>query len=278
MGTAQTNGADLAAVARRLGEEAEMYWRMLTAPFRQLPAIVIIGTQKGGTTSLYRYLCRHPVIEPSFRKEVHYFDRHHDRHPLWYRGHFPFAGDRIALEATPHYLFDDASLHRMSALVPDATLIAVLRDPVARAFSHYQHVQRGMSKWGRDHRSFEEAVRADMAVAQSGRLLGRNEYRDLYHSYVRRGIYAPQVERYRRVYGDNLIVLKSETLFEKTREVLASLFRRLGMDPIDIDDLQAHGSGAYGDDIPMKEELQAFYAPHNRELSELLDRDFTWGY
>jgi len=53
------------------------------------PDFIIIGVQKGGTTSLYNYLIKHPNIEPSFRKEVHFFDHNYNRGFNWYRAFFP---------------------------------------------------------------------------------------------------------------------------------------------------------------------------------------------
>lgn len=171
---------------------------MATSPFRRLPDVVIVGAMKAGTTSLYHYLCQHPNVDGAWSKEVHYFDENYDRNPFWYRSNFDLHGGSLAVEATPRYLYDEETLWRMSVLLPDATVIALLREPVSRAYSHYKHVQRGMGKWGTDHRSFEEAARADIRCAKDRGILGENTYKDIYHSYIRRGIYKPQVERFKK--------------------------------------------------------------------------------
>ena len=64
--------------------------RMVNAGSRPLPDFLIIGAQRCGTTSLYRYLEKHPqVIGAAPSKGVHYFDVHHERSLRWYRAHFP---------------------------------------------------------------------------------------------------------------------------------------------------------------------------------------------
>src|SRR3954471_22217123 len=83
--------------------------RYATAPWRVLPTAVIIGTQRGGTTSLHRYLVGHPDIHGARRKEVHYFDRHYRKSSLWYRGQFPTRREvgptGMTIDATPYLLF-----------------------------------------------------------------------------------------------------------------------------------------------------------------------------
>ena len=127
---------------------------------RPLPDFLILGAQKAGTTALYSYLRKHPsIIGPSW-KEVSYFDRHYARGPAWYRGNFPNKlRTRGALvgEASPSYLFHPLGPRRVRELVPEARLVALLRDPVDRALSHYNH-ERAL---GREPLSFEDALAAE---------------------------------------------------------------------------------------------------------------------
>ena len=65
----------------------------LTSRARMLPAFLIVGAQRCGTTSMYRTLCQHPaVVKAVLHKGVHYFDMAYDRGPGWYQAHFPLAG------------------------------------------------------------------------------------------------------------------------------------------------------------------------------------------
>ena len=54
-----------------------------------LPSFLIIGAQRSGTTSLYRWLTARQDVAPALKKEVHYFDNNYDRSLRWYRSHFP---------------------------------------------------------------------------------------------------------------------------------------------------------------------------------------------
>jgi Sulfotransferase domain len=102
-----------------------------------LPDFVIIGAQKGGTNFLYHLLTHHPLVEPAAFKEVHFFDSHFDKGIEWYCRYFPhpkLKGGRrtITGEATPYYLFHPLVAKRMAEIVPQARLIALLRNPVNR--------------------------------------------------------------------------------------------------------------------------------------------------
>src|SRR5688572_4751100 len=106
----------------------------------RLPSFLIIGVQRGGTTSLYDYLVQHPRIAPAKRKEVHYFDIRYPNGPAWYRKQFSWwlnvRRNVMTGEASPYYIFHPAVPDRVRETVPDAKLIVLLREPVARALSH----------------------------------------------------------------------------------------------------------------------------------------------
>ena len=150
---------------------------MATAASRGLPDFLVIGAKRGGSTSLYKNLARTPGVLPLFpvREQVkgtYYFDVHHDRGERWYRSHFPMVDDRrtgaVAGEASPYYLSHPWAAERAAALVPDARIVALLRDPVARAHSHYkERVKQGIE----DLPSFAAAI-----AAEDDRLAGEVEH------------------------------------------------------------------------------------------------------
>jgi hypothetical protein len=146
-----------------------------------LPDFVVSGTQKGGTSSFYKLLCHHPRMRRAAVKEVHYFDWHIDKGLEWYRRCFPArAGPTITGEATPNNLFDPSVPERMAKEIPDASLIALLRNPVDRAYSHYQmQVRRATVS-----RTFEEAIEEEMA-----RLAAGHAHHEL-PAFLARGFYA----------------------------------------------------------------------------------------
>src|SRR5919204_149042 len=157
--------------------------RMLQAGSRPLPDFLVIGAQRCGTTSLYRYLEKHPnVIGASPSKGVHYFDMNAERSLRWYRAHFPTERRRrqagsgaVTGEASPYYLFHPRGPDRVRAAVPDARLIAMLRDPVDRAYSQYQQeYARGFE----DAETFERALELEPArlAGERERMLADPEY------------------------------------------------------------------------------------------------------
>ena len=138
-----------------------------TAGQRQLPSFILVGAQRAGTTSLFRALMSHPLIHSAnYHKGVNYFDVNYDRDFSWYQGHFPTAAclrkrsrrrrpaTPITFEASGYYMFHPCAAERMARHLPDVRILAMLRDPVERAYSAYKHeLARGF-----ETESFERAL------------------------------------------------------------------------------------------------------------------------
>ena len=234
-----------------------------------LPEFVIIGTQKGGTTFFYGLLRKHPLVRPAATKEIHFFDRNKvfKEGVEWYKRCFPESarvdGQRtVTGESSPAYLFHVQAPARMTEVIPDAKLVALLRNPVDRAYSHYQmYVRRG-----EEERSFEEATEEEMDTGRGPR-------------YLARGFYAEQLERF-SFFADRgqLLVVNSENLFARPLEVLHRVLRFLELPPFEPRRVARQaGSGTYEPmDPATRRSLEEFYAPHNERLYDLLDSDFGW--
>lgn len=122
----------------------------------RLPAFIIAGTQKSGTTALAALLSEHPRVQLSRRKEVHYFDKvdNYNKGTDWYLAAFPGANsttdvtidkvDSILGDATPFYVASRKACKRISDTIPGAKVIILLREPVARAYSEFQMKHRRM--------------------------------------------------------------------------------------------------------------------------------------
>jgi hypothetical protein len=119
-----------------------------------LPNFLIIGAMKAGTTSLFQYLSFHPQVFTSTPKELRFFDDRKgnwEKGLAWYESHFAAAApDQLAAEASPRYarahLFTGVP-KRIAETIPQVKLIYLLRDPIARMRSHYQHgVTQGLVK------------------------------------------------------------------------------------------------------------------------------------
>jgi hypothetical protein len=265
---------------RKVARNAIWTYGSATARWRPLPDFLVIGAQKAGTTALYAYLRWHPGITGPSWKEVSFFDRHWWRGEAWYRGQFPLRRrGRLVGEASPSYLFHPLAPERARALVPDARLVAVLRDPADRAYSHYQHEVA----LGREPLSFEDALAAeeDRTRGEVERLLAdpRTFSRAWWdHTYASRGLYAEQLERWLAVYPvEQLLVVTTEDLGERTSETYASVLHFLGARPHELGEYPRVFEREYA---PMRPEtrvaLQARFAEPNRQLEQLLGRQLPW--
>jgi hypothetical protein len=164
-----------------------------------LPNFVIIGAQKSGTTSLYAYLRAHPDVFLAPGKEIHYFDSHLDEGLDWYKAKFAGATtERTIGEATPNYMYFGEGLNRMAEVIPEARLVAILRNPVDRAYSHYWHERVR----GREKLEFADAIAAEPARLATG-----DPQAIQCHSYVDRGRYLPQLQRVCELYPREAILV-----------------------------------------------------------------------
>jgi hypothetical protein len=270
----------LKAPLRRL--RADLH--QLSGPLRGLPSVLIIGAQKSGTTSLFNYLVRHPDVRAPFGKEIHYFDLHYDRGVRWYRGHFPYSrrlrDGRLTLDASPYYLVHPQVPQRAFELLPEVKLIALLRNPVDRTLSHYQHEVRG----GRESLSFAEALdrEAERLAGEEERMLrdtGYYSYNHHRYSYTLRGRYVEQLRRWTdRFPRSQMLVLQSERFFSDPASVTADVHRFLGLRPHRLERYKPFLQGKYGREMApeMRTRLADYFAPHNAELYRWLGTEFDW--
>ncbi len=259
-------------------------FRTLTGPLRGLPSALVIGAQRSGTTSLFNYLVRHPDVVPPLAKEIHYFDLHYARGERWYRGRFRFAwrlrGGAITLDAAPYYLPHPLAPDRAAGLLPEVKLVAVLRNPVERAYSHYQHEVRD----GRETLSFPEAIAQEAArlAGEEERLSSEPGYYSYNHhrySYTRRGLYLDQLRRWETRFGrDRLLVLQSEAMFRDPAGTMERVHAFLGLRPHRSGSYKAFYQGSYDREIPaeLRRRLAEYFEPHNRELYRWLGEEFDW--
>jgi hypothetical protein len=260
------------------GRRAELALRMRQP--RALPGAVILGAQKCGTSSLHNYLTQHPGVIAPLRKEVHYFDVNFARGEAWYRGHFGRQDEPgLNLDSSPYYLFHPAVPRRMHELLPGARLIVLVRDPARRAYSHYWHERDK----GREDLSFEAAIDAEperlgraAELLASGELERSREHQ--LHSYLARGRYAEQLERWLGFYPrDRIHVLRFEDFAQDPLAGLNGTLAFLGLPPAGRVSLEPRNARRYP---PMDEatmvRLRAYFEPHNLRLEELLGRTMDW--
>lgn len=167
-----------------------------------MPNFLIIGAARAGTTALYYYLKQHPQIYMSPVKEPRFFafegEKLNARGPgqellskpvtdiKAYRTLFRDASNETAIgEASPLYLYSPKAPERIRHYIPAARLIAVLRNPVQRAYSHFLHnVRHGIEPLA----DFAQALEAE-------EIRVRNNWRGHWH-HKQQGLYYVQLKRY----------------------------------------------------------------------------------
>ncbi len=266
-------------------------WREASASIRMLPHFIVAGVPKCGTTALYYYLLSHPQVARPSQNEIGFFTENYQRGPNWYRAHFPTTilkawrnSDKeiITGEHTPSYVLHPLAAKRMADTVPHVRLIILLRDPVDRAYSHYQHEFRT----GHESLDFPNAIRAEpqRTANEIDRMRLEPGYRSpeyIRHAYVDQGKYQPKLEPIFRYFNRNqVMIIKAETLFARTQDVFDSVLDFLSLDPFKLNKIERVNSGEY---LPLRAvdpvldgELREYFGPSNKSLYSLLGVDYGW--
>jgi hypothetical protein len=197
------------------------------------PNFFVVGAAKCGTTSLYAELKKHPQVFLPVVKEPHFFsstpppptvsDEHCTGDLVAYQHiyegaeQFPAIGD-----ASPSYLWDEAAAARIHQVSPQAKIVIILRDAVARAHSAYlMNRTRGSESTSR---SFFEAVKEDQRREEKGWWTAR--------LYVELGLYAPQVRRFIEMFGrEQVLVLLFDDLNKRPQQLYSQVAQHVGIDP-----------------------------------------------
>jgi hypothetical protein len=284
-----------------LGREVIHAYGCATARWRPDPDFLIIGAKRGGSTSFYYDLLRHSQIAPLFprpdhlpkaaaTKGVHYFDQNYHRGERWYRSHLPsgFVRGRqarrlglpvITGEASPYYLFHPAAAERAAAMLPGAKIIAVLRDPVQRTYSHWKERRRE----GAEELDFSAALEAeDIRIGAIEDELRRDpaaySYAHEQQSYARQSEYVTGLARwYKHFPREQFLILSSEEYYADPQAALREAQVFLGLDREELASGEVRNAAA-GDAIdPVVEaELRNRFGPYNDQLCQLTGRTFPW--
>jgi hypothetical protein len=270
------------------------------------PGFLIIGAQKGGTTSLFYYLSTHPNIKPPIRKEVCFFctEKLLRKGESWYHSYFPppisLGNSFITFDATPEYMYYPLCPKRIFSYDPHMKLIALLRDPVERAFSAWNmfysihksgNIQRFLSTYSRRYDDpvfkgivnllstdpfpkFDTLVRDEVSRIVSGDST-------LEPGFVRRGLYHEQLLRYLDYFDrQNLLIIESKRLKDNPVVVLEEVIQFLGFPKYGSFEKSPayYIQGVYTDVMSSETRsfLSEFYGPYNQKLYELTGYDFKW--
>ncbi|PRY22819.1 sulfotransferase family protein [Pseudosporangium ferrugineum] len=265
-----------------------------TSDRRPLPDFLVIGTKRGGTTSLWRYLIQHPLVPRLFpawnTKTSHYFEENWHRGEAWYRSHFPTRRQRDALErrhggpskvgeAAPLYMFHPPTAGRVAELMPDARMIVLLRDPVERAYSHWKE-RRGE---GVEPLDFADALAAEQerTAGERDRLLADPSYFSRpydWYTYRARGRYLehlePWLDRFDR---SQLLFVASETFYREPAATYARVLEFIGLPAYELPAYDVFNDRpSRGMDDAVRGELAAYFRPYNAALADRLGMTFDW--
>lgn len=249
-------------------KEAYLKLREINASQRALPDFLIIGAQKAGTTSLFNYLCQHPQVIGSVPKELFYFCSHPERGERWYRRHFPRrskleAGRQICGEATPIMLCVEQAPRQAQALVPEAKIIVILREPAARAVSHYHHQVR----FGHESRPIDEVF-----SLENIRRWEQGDCPDLPQRwYFSWSDYATGLGHWLAHYPkDQLLVLEAEAMFTGTQAVYDQSCDFLDIPRHKLPQITAFNAGQPKSQKPQAfQKLKSAFDRQNKALREL---------
>lgn len=195
-------------------------------------SFIIAGAQKSGTTALRYFLEKHPRITLGDQPEMHFFDNDElfaqppVDYELLHRHFRPVAASVVAGECSPSYLYWRPAAERICEYNPGIKLVVVLRDPVERAFAHW-NMQRFK---GREPLDFLEAIKEEKV-----RLTGAPPLEARRYAYVDRGFYAQQLGRFFQFFPrEQVCVLKFEEFKSNQPKTLGTVFSFLGVETIKV--------------------------------------------
>lgn len=218
---------------------------VVSASRRPPPELLIVGAKRGGTTSLWRYLSEHPGMLAQFptpnAKGTYFLSEEWHRGERWWRSHFADVRTRSRAEAalgfrpvtgesSPYDLYHPLAPGRAARVAPDALVVAVLRNPVDRAFSHWKERRRHTETL-----SFSDALdaEAERTAGEEARILADPSYASFPHrhqSYVDQGRYGPMLRRWFDGFGrDRMLVATAETFYADPQATVDRVTDRLGL-------------------------------------------------
>jgi len=256
------------------------------------PDFLILGAQKSGTSSLFNWLGQHPQMRGSVNKELHYFNNgiYFGKDLRWYRQQFPGKAV-LHFEATPAYIYSATTCENIHRTYPHIKMIVILRNPVDRAFSAYNHYRSVFAHWRQSDAiknkqylrgdrlhtsffqdrevfpSFRECIDIELDLA--------NDPEIFEPSILRRGVYLPQLQNYINCFGpDKLMIIGFKDLTERTTETLNAICTFLGADPFDWTRVSIRPQNQRSYPNSLSDEDRAFLEAYYKEPNEELLRAF----
>ena len=220
---------------------------------------------------MYSYLCKHPQIVSSVRKEVNYWTEHYSAGKDWYLANFmpiPQNCPLIAGEATIDCFNHEKAPFRMAADRPDMKFILQLRDPVERAYSDYhQHVRDGSEK-----REWEAVVEEEISRCTRCPVNEDEMPEETKRSYLLNGAVLPFLLRWMNLFPrEQLLILHTQELFDDELACADRVFDFLGLPHRSLGKLHGENVGKYSPmATALEQRLRQWYEPHQLALETFL--------
>tara|TARA_B000000460_G_scaffold142863_1_gene100817 strand:+ start:498 stop:1418 length:921 start_codon:yes stop_codon:yes gene_type:complete len=260
----------------------------LTSSFRTLPNFFVIGGVRCGTTSLYHYLGQHNCIKQAMYDELGYFDDNFHLGLNWYRSLFPtkFIQKKIeskykkflTYDVTPFYIYNPLVVDRIFKFSPNAKIIAVLRNPIDRAYSNFNN---RIQDEGDTETTFEEIVYSEIEKIKNNENNNENNVflvNEFYDLDLARGFYAKQLKFwFKKFPRKNIFLTSSEELATNTDKTVSEIFEFLEVPEQKISDLTKQNKIKYPKmKDSTREILINFFKPYNEELFGMIGSKFDW--
>ena len=217
------------------------------------PDFIIVGAMKSGTSQLYNFVTMHPDIEKAKSKEIHYFTLNYHKGEEWYLDHFLSSPNKLTGEASPTYfhLAHTSTIPSLIKRINDKIkIILIVRDPIERAVSHYNHFCK-VNK-------FQEVM--SLTVNEFFNI----PYNEILTRSTQVGFYAEQALsfslyhrnylRYEAVFDKNdMLVMSSQNLRNLPFDTMKNVYNFIGVDHVENEDFKAIGY-THGTDVTKLEQ------------------------
>lgn len=239
---------------------------------KKLKNFIILGVSKCGTTGLYGTIIQHPQISPAKNKEIYFFgSTHYSKGEKWYNQQLGKCGEnQITGESTPPYIYRIASAYQMYRYNKDLKFIIMLRHPIKRVISHYNHCnQYNKSKSVSDF--------LDRTLKRIK--LEAHPYLILNH-IIGKSCYYPMIKYWFSYFTkEQFLFIKSEDYFTKPQKELSKIYSFLNIE--DFKTPVKHLLKGKYKAVFTKEDikrLEEYYEPYNKLLPSLIGENFKWEY
>lgn len=262
------------------------------------PSFMIIGVQKGGTSSLFHYLSQHPQVIAPKEKELHYFDTMLPTPTKPYVKMFPksYFTRKISFDATPNYIYFPGTANRIYQFDPAMKFIVILRDPVKRAFSawnmHRQMVLDPQRIKSAKINEEQNPLMKSYSYFYSQKFPTFSEWIDfelsndfpqeiIEPSIIRRGYYLKQIKAYLECFSkEKFLFVDFDDFKRDLNKTLNDITNFLELSTFDLSrlDIEPKNKRSYKDKLSdeIYQRLLKHYKEENQGLVELVDIKLNW--